>query len=251
MKTAELHAFLEEKYTQYNTHEFIETDPICIPHRFKTKQDIEIAGLFAALLSWGQRVTIINKCNDLLTRMDHEPFDYIKNASDHDLKSLIGFKHRTFNDTDLLYFVEFLKGVYTQKNSLENYLFDHTKNVKDALIAFKKSFSAAENFPKRTGKHLASPLNKSACKRLNMYLRWMTRNKGVDLGIWKTLPTSALYMPLDVHVMRVSTKLHLLNRHQADWMACEALTKRLRRLDANDPVKYDFALFGLGVFEKF
>lgn len=251
MKTAELYAFLEEKYSQYNTHEFIDTDPICIPHRFVEKEDIEISGLFAALMSWGKRVTIINKCNDLLDRMDNEPYDFIKNASDHDLKSLIGFKHRTFNDTDLLYFVEFLRSVYTQKPSLENYLFDDTKNVKEALIQFKQSFIAGENYPKRTGKHLASPMSKSACKRLNMYFRWMTRKKGVDLGIWKSLPTSALYMPLDVHVVRVATKLKLLNRDKTDWVACEALTRRLRRYDKNDPVKYDFALFGMGVFEKF
>lgn len=251
MKTAELHDFLEEKYIQYNQTSFIEDDPVRIPNEFTKKQDIEISGFFAASLAWGQRKTIINKSYELLDRLDNSPYDFILNATDSDLKSLLGFKHRTFNDTDLLYFVEFLKKIYSSFNSLEDFLFTDSKSVEKALIKLKMSFEDSENYPARSGKHMASPLKKSACKRLNMYFRWMTRTEGVDFGIWKKTSPSELHIPLDVHVQRVALKLGLLNTDKANWKACVELTEKLRKFDPQDPVKYDFALFGLGVSEKF
>lgn len=241
--------FLNQKYETYNQPDFIEEDPLQIPHRFSKKQDIEIAGLFAATLAWGQRKTIINKCNDILNRMDNQPFDFVKNSSENDLKGLLGFKHRTFNDIDLLYFVDFLKRVYAQHDSLEDVIFKDTTNVRDGLINLNTFFKDSDNYPQRTGKHLSSPIKGSACKRLNMYFRWMVRTEGVDLGIWTKTSPSELICPMDVHVIRVAKKINLLQREKSDWKAAIELTENLRQLDPKDPVKYDFALFGLGVYE--
>lgn len=253
----ELKKMLESKVRLFNKPEFIPSDPICIPHQFTQKQDIEIAGFFAAIFAWGQRVTIINKCNELLNRMDNAPFDFVVNHSDRDLQRLIGFKHRTFNDTDLLYTIHFFKYWYSQYNSLEiafsNGINNTDLTIEHGLNLFRKTFFSLEDAPQRTQKHVASPLQKSACKRINMYLRWMVRNDrcGVDFGIWNTIKPRQLVCPLDVHVQRVATKLGLLTRTQSDWEAALELTANLRQLDKEDPVKYDFALFGLGVLDKF
>ncbi|MBY0244684.1 MAG: TIGR02757 family protein [Sphingobacteriaceae bacterium] len=257
MDFVSLKNFLEDKFAQYNRIDFIENDPICIPHQYSKKQDIEIAAFFAAILAWGQRKTIINKCNDLLVRMDNKPYDFILNHQDNDLKSMLGFKHRTFNDTDLLYFVSFLKHHYQQNDSLEK-AFLSPKLQSDGLIIeqslnyFRRYFFSLPDFPHRTMKHISSPFQKSTCKRLNMFLRWMVRkdNKGVDFGIWNTLKTENLICPCDVHVDRVARRLKLITRKQTDWKTAIELTENLRNFDANDPVKYDFALFGLGVEEK-
>jgi len=251
MTRNEIIDLLEKKYTEYNKASFLEEDPLQIPHLFQKKQDIEIAGLFAAILAWGQRKTILNKCHELMDRMGNSPYDFIMHSSENDLKNLVGFKHRTFNDTDLLYFVDFLKRVYSTHESLEHLISSPFKDVYSSLVTLKEFFSNSTNYLSRTGKHMASPAKGSACKRLNMYLRWMVRKEGVDLGIWNTITPADLYCPLDVHVIRVAKKLSLLKRKQSDWKACCELTNNLRSLDPKDPIKYDFALFGLGVYENF
>jgi len=254
-KIADLKGFLDDKVIQYNRPGFIENDPISIPHRFKKKQDIEIAGLFAAVLAWGQRKTIINNCNNLMKKMDQAPYDFITNHSSVDLKEFESFKHRTFNSTDLLYFFAFLKNYYARFDSLENLFFvdKNEETLEKGLVNFHHEFFNLPEFPSRTRKHIATPERKSACKRINMYLRWMVRQdkQGVDFGIWKKLSASQLVCPVDLHVERVARKLGLIRRKQLDWQTAVELTRRLRKFDPTDPVKYDFALFGLGIEEKF
>ena len=286
MEFLELKDFLELKVAQYNQPGFIQNDPICIPHQFSKKQDIEIAAFFAAILAWGQRKTIINKCNELFARMDNDPHNFMLEHSDDDLKRLLGFKHRTFNDTDLLYFVSFFQQHYLQSDSLEtaflspldsfqadyvsgqvigNYgeyassscmlseLDRQVPRIEQSLNYFRTYFFSLPDYPQRTIKHVSSPMQKSTCKRLNMFLRWMVRrdNKGVDFGLWNALKPADLICPCDVHVDRVARRLGLIERKQTDWKTAIELTARLREFDPQDPVKYDFALFGLGVEEKF
>lgn len=253
-----LKEFLDSKVEQYNTPEFIETDPIVIPHRFSKKQDIEIAGFFAATLAWGQRVTIINKCNELLAMMGNAPHDFLLNHLEHELKVFEKFKHRTFNGTDALYFIESLSRYYRKHETLEDAFLPQENSdlefpIANGLIRFHDTFFGLPNYPKRTLKHVSTPERKSACKRLNMYLRWMVRqdNKGVDFGVWKRISPSQLVCPCDVHVERVARKLKLIRSKQINWQTAEELTANLRLLDPYDPVKYDFALFGLGVTEQF
>lgn len=249
-----LKEFLDKQFEKYNQPSFIPEDPISIPHAFTKKQDIEIAGLFAAVLAWGQRKTIINKCRELLSSMDDAPYDFIINHEDNDLKRFLNFKHRTFNPTDALYFITFLKHHYRQNDSLETaFKSDKTGDMETYLSDFHRYFFSLTDSPDRTKKHIATPQRKSACKRLNMYLRWMVRKdeKGVDFGLWHTLSTSQLICPLDVHVERVAKRLGLLQRKPTDWLAATELTSSLRQFDPIDPVKYDFALFGLGVMEKY
>ncbi len=249
-----LKAFLDEKVEYYNQPSFIETDPVSIPHLFSRKQDIEISGLFAAVFAWGQRKTIISKCRELLEMMDNKPFDFILNHSDKELKVIEKFKHRTFNATDTLYFVHFLKYYYLRNDSLENLFVVHDKkeSIEYALIRFHQSFFSLPEAPQRTRKHIPSPARKSTCKRLNMYLRWMVRkdHSGVDFGIWDKINMKDLICPIDVHVDRVARSLSLIRRKQTDWLTALELTHNLRKFDPEDPVKYDFALFGLGVIEK-
>ena len=246
----DLKAFLDEKVDRYNRQTFIENDPISIPHSFAKKQDIEIMGFFAAVLAWGQRPTIINKCRELAQRMDGEPHLFITQSSENDLKQLLGFKHRTFNDTDLLYFVDFLKRHYTQFNSLEvAFVGNSVNDVESALLHFRKTFFDSPEAPSRTRKHISSPAQKSACKRLNMFLRWMVRHDdcGVDFGIWKRLQPKDLICPLDLHVDRAARHFGMISRKQTDWQTALELTETLKSFDTNDPVKYDFALFGISV----
>ncbi|NDV79358.1 TIGR02757 family protein [Dysgonomonas sp. 511] len=245
--------FLDRKVNEYNTSDFIANDPVSIPHSFSAKQDIEIMGFFAAIFAWGQRKTIINKCKELASRMDGTPYEYIKGHGDQDLKHLLGFKHRTFNDTDLLYSVDFLKRHYQEQESLESAFFPReSMSVEEGLNHFQDYFFLHPNAPQRTRKHISSPRQRSACKRLNMYLRWMVRcdDKGVDFGLWKKVLPASLICPLDVHVERTARLLGLLNREKADWAAAVELTGNLRKLDPDDPVKYDFALFGVSIEEK-
>ncbi|UXP31303.1 TIGR02757 family protein [Reichenbachiella agarivorans] len=254
MITDRLKDFLDQKVELYNQPNFIPEDPICIPHAFRKKQDIEIAGLFAATLAWGLRKTIINKCKELLATMDNAPHDFVLNHTDSDLKALTAFKHRTFNATDTLYFIAYLKHHYTQHDSLEEAFISSLPNdTYTNLKHYHDRFFSLEYAPDRTKKHVSTPARKSACKRLNMYLRWMVRqdDQGVDFGIWKNLSPASLICPLDVHVQRTAIKLNLLQREQSDWQTASELTQQLRQLDPYDPVKYDFALFGLGVIEKF
>ena len=249
-----LYNLLESKYKQYNTTDFVALDPICIPHRFTKKEDIEIMGFIAAVLAWGQRKTIINKCTDLIERMDGAPHQFITQHEDIDLKQLEGFVHRTFNDTDLLYFVYALKELYSAFTSMEEVFLTgmnkNSLNIEGGLIAFRNYFFSFEH-PHRTRKHISSPETKSACKRLNMFLRWMVRRdkKGVDFGIWKGIQHEHLVYPCDVHVDRIARQLGLITRTQVDWKTAVELTENLKGLDPKDPVKYDFALFGMGVVE--
>ncbi len=239
---------------KYNNPSFILNDPISIPHKFSNKQDREIMGFFAAILAWGQRKTIISKCLDLIDRFGDEPYRFVMEHSELDLKSLIGFKHRTFNDTDLLYFVDFFKRFYKKHNSLEDAFLEEGRfiSIERSLINFEIHFFDHVNAPLRTKKHVATPARNSACKRLNMFLKWMVRNddNGVDFGMWKRIPQSELICPIDVHVDRTARKIGLISRKQTDWKTALELTHNLKRFDPLDPVKYDFALFGLSINEK-
>jgi uncharacterized protein (TIGR02757 family) len=252
-----LKTFLNDKVQRYNAPHFITDDPITIPHRFTEKQDIEIAGFFAAILAWGNRKSIIQSCNALLQRMDNAPYQFCQQHRPADLKRLLGFKHRTFNEADLLGLVRFFHRHYAQHASLEpafaQWMGPGDATVEKGLAGFHNYvFEHEGDIEQRTRKHIATPAKKSACKRLNMYLRWMVRHdkKGVDFGLWKKIKPAQLVCPLDVHVARVARKLGLLQRQQNDWEAALELTANLRLLDAKDPVQYDFALFGLGVVEK-
>jgi uncharacterized protein (TIGR02757 family) len=251
----DLKNFLDEKADQFNQPGFIELDPISVPHLFKKKQDIEIAGLIAAVLAWGQRVTIIHKAKDFLNRMDNAPHDFLLNHKTKDLKRFHDYKHRTFNETDALYFIEFLSQYYRQHHSLEDAFAvrEADDHVGNGLINFHHLCFSLDDFPARTKKHISTPERKSACKRINMFLRWMVRqdNKGVDFGIWKKISPAQLICPIDLHVERVARKIKLIKRKQMDWETALELTSNLKKFDPVDPVKYDFALFGLGVMGKF
>ena len=254
----ELKAFLDEKVERYNTTRFIELDPVSVPHQFKKKQDIEIAGFFAATLAWGQRVTVINKCNELMALMDHAPHDFLLHHNEQDLKRFEKFKHRTFNATDALYFIESLSQYYKGHDSMEDAFLPRVPDesgfsIESGLMNFHDVFFGLADFPKRTLKHVSTPARKSACKRLNMFLRWMVRqdNKGVDFGIWTKISPAHLVCPCDVHVERVARKLKLMKNKPLNWQAALELTANLRFFDPQDPVKYDFALFGLGIIEHY
>ena len=256
MSINNLKEFLDKKVIEYEQPSFITEDPISIPHLFSKKQDIEIAGFFASIFAWGNRTTIINKSRELMKLMDDAPHDFILNHSARELKLLLLFKHRTFKTTDLLYFFEFLTYHYSQHASLESAFFLKKRSkenlVENGLNYFYSYFFSLPDPPQRTRKHIAAPCRRSSCKRLNMYLRWMIRSnkKGVDFGLWNIDP-SLLICPIDVHVARVARHFGLLQRKSTDWQSALELTDSLRKLDSRDPVKYDYALFGLGVMEKF
>lgn len=252
-KQTTLSVFLNKKVDQYNQPSFISNDPVSIPHLFSKKQDIEIAGFFAAIFSWGNRTTIIQKSKELMQLMNNEPYQFCLQHTEKDIKRLLAFKHRTFNTTDLLYFIEFLKFHYTNYKSFEDAFTMHGDTIEKMLVGFHHYFFSLEHIPERTRKHIATPERNSSCKRLNMFLRWMVRqdNNGVDFGIWKKISPAQLICPIDLHVSRVAKRLNILTRKQTDWQAAIELTDYLRTLDRNDPVKYDFALFGLGVMEKY
>lgn len=234
-------------HDKYNTKAFIAADPISIPHRFSILQDIEIAGLFAAVLAWGNRKSIINSCTKLLHLMDNQPYQFILHHSTKELKPFTSFAHRTFNATDVLYFISFLKQYYSKEKSLEKLFMK--ADAEQALINFHNTFFSLPNFPDRTKKHIATPARKSTCKRLNMYMRWMIRKDkhGVDFGIWKNIKPSILMCPLDVHVENYARQLKLIERKQRDWLTVCELTSNLKSIDNNDPIRFDFALFGMGI----
>lgn len=254
MKEANLKKLLDNKVTAYCQKSFIEKDPISIPHLFKQKEDIEISGFFAAIFSWGNRTTIIQKSKELIDRMDMSPYDYCMNASGKELSRLESFKHRTFKSEDLYHFIDFFRSHYEKNKSLEtaftNFMDKNDENMEHALQGFRKYFFEQEHLP-RTRKHISTPESNSTCKRLNMFLRWMVRKGPVDFGIWKQINPSQLICPLDIHVFRVAKKLKIISRNAPDWIAAVELTEYLKSLDPEDPVKYDFALFSLGVLEKY
>lgn len=254
MNKKELKEFLDEKVILYNNTSFIESDPIQIPHHFSQKEDIEIAGFLVATIAWGNRKSIINNGHRLLKIMGNSPYDFILNFSEKDIEKLNGFVHRTFNELDLAYFFKALQHIYLKHGGLEKVFADNSEvhSTQLAIHRFKQLFFSLPH-ETRTEKHVSDPLKNSAAKRINMFLRWMVRgdNTGVDFGIWKSLSPSQLSCPLDVHSGNVARKLGLLKRKQNDGKALIELDTALKKLDPRDPVKYDFALFGLGVFEGF
>lgn len=251
---SELQSFLDEKVILYNNLNFIESDPIQIPHLFSLKEDIEIAGFLSATIAWGNRKMIINNSHKMMQLMGNSPYDFVLSHNENQLESLNKFVHRTFNGQDFAQFIKSLQHIYTNHNGLEAvFAKNATKDsMQKSISEFKKIFFENNHLP-RTQKHISDPISGSAAKRINMFLRWMVRQDthGVDFGLWKTISPSALSCPLDVHSGNVARKLQLLLRKQNDAKAVYELDTNLRLLDPNDPVKYDFALFGLGVFEKF
>lgn len=253
MNTLELKEFLNEKVIKYNNPDFIDSDPIQIPHLFSKKEDIEIVGFLAATIAWGNRKMIIKNSLKMVELLGNSPYDFVINHTEEDLANFEGFVHRTFNADDFRFFIKSLKNIYKNHGGLEAVLSTKNEdNYKLAIYNFKQVFFEI-NHQQRTLKHVSDPLKGSASKRINMFLRWMVRNDktGVDLGIWKTHSSAHLHCPLDVHSGNVARKLGILTRKQNDWKALTELDITLRKFDKNDPVKYDFALFGLGVFEKF
>lgn len=254
MTKKELKEFLDEKVLLYNNPNFIESDPIQIPHQFSLKEDIEIAGFLTATIAWGNRKMIIKNGKKMMELLGDSPFDFVLNHKEYHLDKLDGFAHRTFNNIDFSYFIKALNHIYTNHNGLENLfnLYSTNESLQPAIHQLKKLFFEIPH-PIRTTKHISDPLKGSAAKRINMFLRWMVRNdnSGVDFGIWNSISPSSLSCPLDIHSGNVARKLKLLSRKQNDAKALTELDKNLRLMDKQDPVKYDFALFGLGVFERF
>jgi uncharacterized protein (TIGR02757 family) len=247
---------LDSKYAFFNHPRFIEHDPIQIPHAFSQKQDIEIMGFWVAIMAWGQRKTIISKANELINLLDGAPFEFIMGHQPSDLKRFETFKHRTFNYTDTLYFIQFFNRHFSTNTSLET-AFSTEYNaaettVEAAINRFYTHFFADEFAPKRTQKHISAPFKKSACKRICMFLRWMVRKDalGVDFGLWNNIRPSQLVCPLDVHAQRTAEELLLVAPGAANWNKALELTEALRKFDPLDPVKYDFALYGMGIEEK-
>jgi uncharacterized protein (TIGR02757 family) len=248
----ELKQFLDEKYLQYNTLSFIESDPIQVSHSFTKAEDVEISAFLTSIIAWGKRSIIINNAKRLMGLMDECPYDFVMDSGKNDLKNLELFKHRTFNASDLIFFIKSLRNIYKNHGGLKALFEANNNDVKKAISDFRKIFFSIE-YPARTLKHISDVDKNSAAKRLNLFLMWMVRDDkvGVHFGMWKKINPSVLKLPLDVHTANVGRKLGLLTRKQNDWQSVEEITSRLIRFDANDPVKYDFALFGLGVFEKF
>tara|TARA_B100000482_G_C12612191_1_gene299546 strand:- start:3059 stop:3826 length:768 start_codon:yes stop_codon:yes gene_type:complete len=247
----DLKNFLDDMYIKYNKKLFIEKDPIQIPHKFSLKEDIEISAFLTSIISWGNRKMIINNANKMMTIMGNSPYDFIINANGKQIER-ISFVHRTFNSYDLRFFIYSLKNIYLNHGGLERVflLEENEDKMFESISRFRNIFFSIE-FPKRTLKHISNPLKKSSCKRINMFLRWMVRDCNVDLGLWKNIPTSKLSCPLDTHSLRMSQKLRLVKRKTNDLLTLNELDKSLRSFDPEDPVKYDFSLFGLGVEKDF
>jgi uncharacterized protein (TIGR02757 family) len=254
MTQSELKEFLDSKVEQYNTLDFIDSDPLQIPHLFFKKEDIEIAGFLAATIAWGKREMIIKNSHKMMELLGNSPYDFVMNHKESDLDNFDHFVHRTFNLEDFKFFIRSLKNIYSKHSGLESIFekYQAENSLQPAIHEFKKIFFEIPH-QQRTTKHVSDPTKGSAAKRINMYLRWMVRqdNLGVDFGIWKKISPSLLSCPLDVHSGNVARKLEMLHRKQNDGKALLELDTALRKLDPSDPVKYDFALFGLGVFEGF
>jgi len=255
LSAQELKEFLDDRVDRYNSPEFIETDPIQIPHSFSLREDIEISGFLAATIAWGQRRSIITNARKLMGLMGNDPYNFVMEANEYQLKRLETFVHRTFQGADCVFFVRSLQNIYRRYDGLERVFtsaYRKNNDIVSALSGFRNVFFETESLP-RTLKHVSDVTKGASAKRLNMFLRWMVRkdNRGVDFGLWNSIPSSALYLPLDLHTGNVARKLCILKRKQNDWKAVDEVTQNLRKFDPDDPVKYDFALFGLGIFEKF
>lgn len=256
MERAAIKAFLDEQLVVFNAKTFVEDDPIGVPHRFSRRQDIEIMAFWVAVIAWGQRKSIIKSGLRLAELMDNAPHQFIVQHEEKDRARFADFKHRTFQPLDAFYFLEFLQWFYRQHPSLEvafaAQLSPNDAHVEQALVGFHRLFFSLEAAPLRTRKHIPTPARGSACKRLNMFLRWMVRHDaaGVDFGLWQRIKPAQLIVPLDVHVERVARRLGLIKREKSDWLTAVELTQTLREFDEHDPVKYDFALFGLGVMKQ-
>jgi uncharacterized protein (TIGR02757 family) len=247
----ELINLLNSRYLIYCNHNFIENDPIKIPHLFKNKNDIEISAFLTSSISWGNRTSIIHNSMNLVKFMDFDPYNFIINFSSKELKPFSDFKHRTFNGQDCIFFLFALKNIYKNYQNLEALFYEGyqpNKSVKEAIIHFRKKFFEIPH-PIHSEKHISDIRKNSAAKRINMFLRWMVRKDQVDFGIWKSIPPSSLYLPLDIHTGRIARKLNLLTRKQNDWIAVDEVTKNLKALDPIDPIKYDFALFSMDIYE--
>ena len=247
----DLKQFLDELVVRYNTPDFIESDPVSIPHSFSSPEDIEVAGFFSAIIAWGNRKSIVRNADALMKRMDREPFRFVKEASERELMPLADFVHRPFNGRACIYFVKALRAIFARYGSLGGYFqqsYAQCGDMRQVLAGFWHCFFALEH-DKRVEKHLSNIERGAACKRLNMYVKWMVRkdNGGVDFGLWRRIPASALYLPLDIHTGNTGRMLGLLTRRQNDWRAVEEITGALREFDGADPVKYDYALFGAGI----
>ena len=257
MTANEIKSFLDEKVELYNNPNFIESDPIQIPHLFSQKEDIEIAGFLSATIAWGNRKMIIKNAHRMMDLMGNTPFDFVMSHTENDLERLETFVHRTYNSLDFQYFIKSLKNIYTNHNGLEAVFYkgqlnNDSRAMQTSISEFKKVFFELPHLS-RTEKHISDPMGNSAAKRINMFLRWMVRSniKGFDFGIWKSIESSSLIIPLDVHTGNIATKLGLISTKQFSWKTNEELISKLREFDPIDPAKYDFALFGLGAFEKF
>lgn len=251
MERNELKELLDALHDKYNTPDFIADDPISVPHMYTGREDREIAGFLAATIAWGNRKAIVKSCRRMMQFMDDVPYDFTMNASDDELRTLEKFVHRTFNGHDFAAFVRAMRRMYAEKGGIGRFFEDRYEacgDLRQVLSEFRREFFAAEH-PVHCEKHVSSIDKKASCKRLNMYLRWMVRDdgRGVDFGMWKRIPASALYLPLDVHSGNMSRALGLMERRQNDWRAVEEVTETLRGFDPADPVKYDFALFGAGI----
>lgn len=255
MELDKLRSLLDSRVEQYNNEDFIELDPVSIPHLFNKKEDIEISGLLASIIAWGNRKMIVRNANRMMDMMGNEPYSFVMNAGKSEMEALEGFCHRTFNHIDLQFFITGLRDIYLHHGGLERVfsqpIYDG-KTTKEAIVNFRETLLLTEHLLRVT-RHVSNPAANSACKRINMYLKWMVRtdSNGVDFGIWQGFGTENLICPLDVHTGRIGRKLGLITRKQDDWRAAEELTSHLRLLDPKDPVKYDYALFGLGIFEKY
>ncbi|MEL6626635.1 MAG: TIGR02757 family protein [Bacteroidota bacterium] len=255
MSPTELFEILELKHRQYNQPSFIDDDPISIPHQFTRKEDIEISGFLSATIAWGQRKTIINNARKLVEMMDMSPYEFVMNATEGELEPVTHFVHRTLNGQDCLHLILGLRAVYQTHGGLETVfskgIQPQDEDVMGGIMSARTAITSREDFPQRTHKHVANPSRGSSAKRINMFLRWMVRKdlQGVDFGIWDTIGMHQLIVPLDVHTGNVARKLGLLERKQNDWKAAKALTDCLKEFAPDDPVKYDFSLFGLGVYD--
>jgi len=247
----EIKKLLDQKYNEFNNQSFIQTDPIQIPHRFSQKENIEISAFLTSIIAWGNRKMIINNANKMMNILDNNPIDFIQNASQKEIENLPDFKHRTFNEIDFKFFIKSLQNIYKNHGGLENVFtkgYQKNNTVKNSMIHFREIFFSIP-FPERTTKHIANVAKNSAAKRINMFLMWLVRNdnRGVHFGLWKNIPTSALMLPIDVHSGNTARRLGLLTRNANDWKAVEEISEQLRNFDPKDPIKYDFALFGLDI----